>query len=96
MNAAQKERIMGKIAGLAYDTRRESYFKWLDIRSESSGKVSAGVIPPAALAQGDGVFWTWDAKGDRVFIKSPVAVLEALEAIDALRPLPFTSENGDC
>lgn len=96
MNTAQRQRIIDKIAGLAYDTRRAAYFAWLDIRSTSSGKVSAGVIPPAALAQGDGVFWTWNTLEDRVFIKSPVAVLDALEAIDALRPLPFTGENGDC
>lgn len=80
MNTAQKTRIMEKIAGLAYDTRRESYFKWLDVRQTyQSGVMGDDDMDGAILANGDGVFWSWQSNEGRVFIKAPVAVLDALE-----------------
>lgn len=98
MNTLQKARIMANIATLAESTQRTAaHGYWIELRQSSeSGVILADLIPRNALTTGDGVFWTWQPIEGRVFIKAQVNVFEALEAVDALQELPFTSENGDC
>lgn len=84
MNAKQKTAVLEKVKKLAEENRSAAHEAWLALRANGSGKTGAASVSPKLLGDGDGVFWSWSPKTDEIYIKSPVKVLNALEAVAAL------------
>lgn len=84
MNAMQKTAVLEKVKKLAEENRSAAHEAWLTLRANGNGKTGAASVSPKLLGDGDGVFWSWSAKTDEIYIKSPVQALDALEALGEL------------